>query len=151
MSPNPKKGDGHQSQAFPFSPGELPETVRLQIEAWFKDQADLLEGMQNLMGTWMKRRREGTEAAFRTFERMCSCGDVGDAVTAYNEWLSGSMGRIMADMSTLRDEAIRMARISQKMAMPAAARESAAEVEAAADDKPKPPHEHADPRVRRIS
>ena len=113
MTPE-KKSDGNHGQNWPFAVGDLPVAMRMQTEAWFKEQADLLGSMQSMIAAWMKRRQDGTEAAFRTFERICGCKDGADAMAACREWLADSTGLLMADLTAAHDEAVRMTRIGHR-------------------------------------
>ena len=109
-----KKPEKDLSRSWPFALVDVPESMRSQAEIWFNDQAELLESLQNAMAAWMKRRQEGTEAALRAVEGICSCSDPSQAMAVYNEWLAGSAGRIAIDLAALRDEALHMMRIGQR-------------------------------------
>lgn len=92
---------------------EWPEAVQVQMEAMLHDQAELLDETQKMMAAWTKRRQEAMEAGFRTLEKVSKSRDAGDMVAAYGEWLSSSMGRIMADMLAAQAGALRLAELSQ--------------------------------------
>lgn len=92
---------------------EWPEAVQVQMEAMLHDQADLLDETQKMMAAWSKRRQEAMEAGFRTLEKVSKSRDASDMAAAYGEWLSSSMGRIMADMMAAQAGALRLAALSQ--------------------------------------
>jgi len=108
-TPEPAYGQG-----WPFTFGSMPGAIRVQAETCLKEQADLLEGMRGMMAQRVSRCHEGAEVAFRTFERICASRDGADALVAYHEWLVGSMGVFMTDISTLQEEATRMTQIGQR-------------------------------------
>jgi len=101
-------------QNWPFAVGNIPETMRAQSEAWLSGQADLLAGMQSMMTERMKRYQDGTAAALQSFERLCGCTDGAGALAAYQEWLAGGMGFVMADLEALREQAARMTQMSKR-------------------------------------
>lgn len=90
-----------------------PEALRVQMEAILHDQAELLGETQKMMAAWTKRRREAMEAGFRTLEKVSKSRDAGDMAAAYGEWLTSSMGRIMADMLAAQTGALRLADLGQ--------------------------------------
>lgn len=92
---------------------EWPEAVQVQMEAMLHDQAELLDETQKMMAAWTKRRQEAMEAGFRTLDKVSKSRDAGDMVAAYGEWLSSSMGRIMADMMAAQAGALRLAELGQ--------------------------------------
>ncbi len=88
-----------------------PEALQVQMEAVLHDQAELLDETQKMMAAWTKRRQEAMEAGFRTLERVSKSKDAGDMAAAYGEWLTSSMGRIMADMLAAQAGALRLAEL----------------------------------------
>jgi len=94
--------------------GVLPQTMRAQTEAWLSGQTEFLAGMQEMMSGRMARYQEGTATALQSFERLCGCTDGATALAAYQEWLAGGMGFVMADLAALQAQAARMAQLSQR-------------------------------------
>jgi hypothetical protein len=108
------KFDKDRAKAWPFALPDMPEPLQMQAQAWFQEQAELLEGMQKMMAAWTKRRQEGMEASFRTVLKLYDCKDFGAVSAVCGEWLTGRMKRVMADMNDARDEARQLIELSQK-------------------------------------
>jgi len=108
-----RTGNGN-GQAWVNVLGDMPGAIRLQTEALLAEQADLVGGLQALMAARMQRCHNGAEAAFKTFERICASQNGADALVAYNEWLVGSMGFFMADVTAMQEQATRMTQMGQR-------------------------------------
>ncbi len=107
----PGKG-AQKHRAFP-SP-EMAQSLDMQIQALFQEQADFLADTQMAMVAWSKRRQEAMEANFKTFAAMGVSLDPAAMNAAYSEWLKSSMDRILQDLDSVRQEALRAAEIGQK-------------------------------------
>ncbi|MBM3547941.1 MAG: hypothetical protein FJX54_13400 [Alphaproteobacteria bacterium] len=110
---------------------DWPEAFRVQMEAALHDQAELLNETQQMMAAWTRRRQEAMESGFKTLQRLSASRDVAEMAAAYNEWLTSSMGRIMADMTAAQEGAMRLANLGQQTM-------SALTPKAADGKKPKP-------------
>lgn len=117
---------------------DWPEAIRVQMDAMLHDQAELLDETQKMMAAWTKRRQEAMEAGFRTLEKVSKSKDAGDMAAAYSEWLTSSMGRIMADMLAAQAGALRLAELGQT-AMKAIVPKGAIASRASSRDKPPKP------------
>ncbi len=62
--------------------------------------------MQALATAWFVRRREGAEAARVAVEAMRACSDPMEALRTYQNWATGSMERIAADVLALQSQAL---------------------------------------------
>jgi hypothetical protein len=92
----------------------IPETLRRQNQLLFKEQAALAQDAQMMMAAWVKRRQDGIAAAFKAIEASYSCKDLGAVAAVFDDWWGGALARVMADMSEVSSEAIRMAGHGQK-------------------------------------
>jgi hypothetical protein len=98
---------------FPPTLPDLPEALRVQMDAVLHDQAELLDETQKMMSAWTRRRQEAMESGFRTLKQISASRDMAEMAEAYSEWLTSSMGRIMADMMAAQEGALRLARLGQ--------------------------------------
>jgi hypothetical protein len=69
-------------------------------EALLDAQADMLKGVGAAMGEWLQRRRDAIEDAQRLMVRMRESSDVTDIWKAQQEWASGALQRLAADVIT---------------------------------------------------
>ncbi len=98
-------------EAAPGTAPGWPEALQVQMEAVLHDQAELLEETQKMMAAWTKRRQEAMEAGFCALDKVSKSKGAGDMAAAYGEWLTSSMGRIMADMLAAQADALRLAEL----------------------------------------
>ncbi len=103
----------HRRDAAEAAVADWPEAFRVQMEAALHDQAELLDETQKMMSAWTKRRQESMESGFKTLQKLSASRDVLEMAAAYNEWLTSSMGRIVADMMAAHDGAVRLATMGQ--------------------------------------
>jgi hypothetical protein len=108
------------------------------MEAALHDQAELLDETQRMMAAWTKRRQEAMESGFKTLQKLSASRDVAEMAAAYNEWLTSSMGRIMADMAAAQDGAIRLAHLGQTAISALTPKDVAAPAAGADVKRPKP-------------
>lgn len=92
----------------------LSEALRVQMDAVLHDQAELLDETQKMMAAWTKRRHEAMEAGLQALRTFSNAEDIGEIAAAYDEWLTSSMSRIMADMAVARDGTLRLAGLAAK-------------------------------------
>jgi hypothetical protein len=104
--------NGGQPWAF-FAIDNLPEAMQAQSAAWFNGQADLFAGMQDMMAERMKRCQDGASFALQSFQRLCGSRNGADALSAYQEWMTGAMTFFMADLTALQDQSARMTQMNQ--------------------------------------
>jgi hypothetical protein len=100
--------------SWPFMMPTMTDAAQLHLETWFKEQAALLGEMQKAWTAWLTRRQEAMEATSRTFQMMLGCRDIDAMAAAYGDWLTGSMDRLVADISDAREEGLRLADFGQK-------------------------------------
>ncbi|MBM3520687.1 MAG: hypothetical protein FJX63_07960 [Alphaproteobacteria bacterium] len=108
------QAERHRRDAAEAAVADWPEAIRVQMEAALHDQAELLEETQKMMAAWTRRRQEAMESGFRTLQKLSASRDVAEMAAAYSEWLSSSMGRIMADMEAAQEGAMRLASLGQQ-------------------------------------
>jgi hypothetical protein len=110
-----------------------------QVDSWLKAQAEVLNGLEAITDEWLKRRREGNEAAIEAVEKMCSCKDVNDMLVVYFDWLGGSVRRLTEDASAMSERYVSLAAraVSAGQAAAAEAARPAGKAPAAARPAPK--------------
>jgi hypothetical protein len=86
-----------------------PQIAARQIDSWLKAQAEVLNGLETISDEWLKRRREGNEAAIEAVEKMCGCKDVNDMLVVYFDWLGGSVRRLTEDASAMTERCVSLA------------------------------------------
>jgi hypothetical protein len=69
-------------------------------EAFLDAQADLLKGVENATNAWLHRRQEAIADAYRLLVRMRDSRDVLDIWKAQQDWATGALQRLAADMSS---------------------------------------------------
>lgn len=81
---------------------------------------------------WLRRRREGTDAAFDAFERLIACRDWAEAASIHQEWLSRAMQRLGSDIEAVTDQVLVVSREAANLAQAAAQTSTGATTESAA-------------------
>ena len=102
------------AKAPSFTSPAIPQMLQMQMQALLQEQAALLEETQKSMAAWTKRRQEALDASLRTLAAMGAGLDPAAMTLAYSDWLNSSMNRIFEDMDSVREEALRVAQMSQK-------------------------------------
>lgn len=108
-----EQAERHRHDAAEAALADWPEAGRVQMEAALHDQAQLLDETQKMMAAWTKRRQDAMESGFRTLQKLSSSRDMAEMAAAYSEWLTSSMGRIMADMTAAQEGARRLVNLGQ--------------------------------------
>lgn len=122
-----KQAHKNGGQTWPFfAMDNLPESMQAQSAAWLNGQADLFAGMQDMMAERMKRCQDAAAAASLSFQRLCGSRNGADAISAYQEWLTGGMTFLMADLAALQAQAARMTQMNQSTLRAASPSKSAA-------------------------
>ncbi|MGB8274066.1 MAG: hypothetical protein WCF16_02220 [Alphaproteobacteria bacterium] len=103
-----------KNQPFdPFSAladlSSLPISTVRQADGLLRAQAEILNGIEAMMSDWVKRRRQGNDAAIQAVEKMCACKDVNDMLVAYCDWLGGSVRRLSEDTAALSEKCVSLA------------------------------------------
>lgn len=86
-------------------PDAVKAAVQRQADLFWRAQLQSLDAMQTLTTGWFDRRREGAEAARTAVAAVCSCTDPLEVLRACQNWTTGSMERIAADMLALQSQA----------------------------------------------
>lgn len=132
------QAERHRRDAAEAAIADWPEAFRVQMDAALHDQAELLDETQKMMAAWTKRRQEAMESGFKTLQKLSASRDVAEMAAAYNEWLTSSMGRIMADMAAAQDGAMRLANLGQSAVSALTPKDLAAPGTGAGAKRPKP-------------
>ncbi|HXP76531.1 MAG TPA: hypothetical protein VN823_20500 [Stellaceae bacterium] len=114
---------------FPFLPGFSGATMQWAVwpmQLWLQWQADMLKAVAPTTTDWMKRRREGTEAALHAFEQLCACHNVAEASKVQNEWFEDEAKRLESDMRALSNSALLFSQETTKTSRAAAHTDRAA-------------------------
>jgi hypothetical protein len=69
-------------------------------EALLDAQADLLRGVETATAAWLHRRQEAIAETYRLLARMRDSHDVLDIWKAQQDWATGALQRLAADMSS---------------------------------------------------
>ncbi|MBV9757348.1 MAG: hypothetical protein JO047_09865 [Alphaproteobacteria bacterium] len=69
-------------------------------EAFLEAQADLLKGVETATTAWLHRRQEAIAETYRLLARMRDSRDVLDIWKAQQDWASGALQRLAADVSS---------------------------------------------------
>ena len=107
---------------FPFLPGFNGPAMQWAfwpMQLWLQWQADVLKAVAPQTTDWMKRRREGTEAALHALEQLCACHNVAEASKVQNEWFEDEAKRLEKDMRALGDSTLLFSREPPKTGRPA--------------------------------
>jgi hypothetical protein len=102
----------------------LPDRQAARLIAWpfeycLRLQADALCAVGVSIIDWLRRRREGTDAAYETFERLAACRDFAEAATIQQEWFGGALRRLGSDIEALTDQLLVMSREAASLAQSA--------------------------------
>jgi hypothetical protein len=99
-----------------FTP--LPDTVRREeeLQGALRGDMALIEEAEKKATAWMDRRRVSFESGLKALGDMAACKDPVSAVAICSWWLSGSMGRIAADLQDAQDFAIKATALGQQTA-----------------------------------
>jgi hypothetical protein len=84
------------------------------IEAWLRLQSEILNAAAPAAAQWLDRRREGTTAALDSIEKLKKCKDVRDASEIQSEWARDEAKRLEADMRSLSEQTLFLARAAEK-------------------------------------
>lgn len=113
--------------------GALRERMKTQVEQLAHAQQAMLSEVEEMSRSWFARRQNAAQAALEAAQEICRCGEVGDALQAYQRWLAGSIGRMAADTIEAQTHGARIAQAfavalrridSQPSAAPSTSRES---------------------------
>ena len=69
-------------------------------EAFLDAQADLLKGFETAATQWMQRRQEAIADTYRLLARMRDSDDVLDIWKAQQDWATGALRRLAADVNS---------------------------------------------------
>jgi Phasin protein len=82
--------------------------ARTQAESFWRAQTRLLDQYETLAQDLVDRRRQGTEAALTAAQRLCGCSDAVEANSVCNDWMVGSVERMIADSRAFGELSMRL-------------------------------------------
>ena len=71
-------------------------------------QQELLQDSQQRMVAWTKRRQQALETGLDALSRMSSCKSPIEMMAICSDWMSGSFGRVLADLEEAQAHAVKM-------------------------------------------
>ncbi len=91
---------------------QLRETATAALsrptDLWMESQATFFEHFDEVARRWLDRRREALDATRQSLDEMRRTSDVGDVFRIQQEWISGAMRRLAADLGELSQAALTM-------------------------------------------
>ncbi len=99
-----------------FAP--LPTSVRREedLQGALRGDIALVDEAEKKATAWMDRRRRAFDSGLKALGELLACLDPFVAAAIYGGWLSGSLGRIAADLGDAQDFAIKAATVGQRTA-----------------------------------
>jgi hypothetical protein len=100
-----EQDDSHEQEET-----QLRETVAAAAsrptDLWIESQAAFFEHFEEMARRWLDRRREALDATRQSIDDMRRSSDLSDVFRIQQEWISGSMRRLAADLSELSGAAL---------------------------------------------
>ena len=87
----------HLQQAMTKAQSDLADRMRRGPQAFWQQQAELLQAMENFANSWFERRHVGVKAALQAADRMCQATTPQACMSEYQQWAIGAAERVMAD------------------------------------------------------
>ena len=81
--------------------GQAMRLAAWPLEIWLQWQGEMLKAAAPAAADWFARRREGTEAALKTLDRLTACGDFQEAAKLQRDWVENETKRLEADARAL--------------------------------------------------
>ncbi|NLS20429.1 hypothetical protein HGP16_28275 [Rhizobium sp. P40RR-XXII] len=97
--------------------GSVVEAWQMPTKILSEEHAELLEEGWTITTTWMKRRQATIDAAMKAADVILHSRNPVVITTAYSDWLTGSVDRLMANLNDACDHSVRLAQIGQESAM----------------------------------
>lgn len=109
---DPQHFDWTRTFAWPAGapPAPLAECQKIALQ----QQHELLQGAQQHMAAWMRRRQVALETGIDALTRMSACKTPVEMAAIYGEWMAGSITRILADLDDAQAHTVKMAEHFQK-------------------------------------
>jgi hypothetical protein len=67
-------------------------------DVWIESQAALFEHFDEMARRWLDRRREALDATRQSIDEMRRTSDIGEVFRIQQDWISGAMRRLAADL-----------------------------------------------------
>lgn len=77
-------------------------------DLWLKSQATLFEHFDEMARRWLDRRREALDATRQSIDEIRRSSDMTAMFRIQQEWISGSMRRLAADLGELSEAALNL-------------------------------------------
>ena len=77
--------------------GIVSDIMQRNARAFWENQIDLCDKMQDFANGWFERRRAGTRAALEASQRMCRASTPAECLGEYHKWMAGVFQRAIAD------------------------------------------------------
>ena len=112
---NEKSEINSRWQTEPFLSGtDMSEALREQSSAWLKAQSSIANAMQSMMSAWLQWRQEDAQSALQALRQIATSRDPAGVVSAYSSWFADTVERRKIELSSAKDEALRLASIGQQ-------------------------------------
>ena len=85
-------------------PDAIRSAMQRQVDGFWQTQAQAIDAMQELTSGWLQRRRDAVVAARAAAAAACACSDPVEALRAYQNWASGSVERLTADVMAIQSQ-----------------------------------------------
>jgi hypothetical protein len=76
---------------------DLREKTQTNLDSVGRNQHEVLSSTEKLAIGWFERRHAGIQSAFTAAQRMCGAKTPVDAISEYQAWAAGAVGRVIAD------------------------------------------------------
>ncbi len=77
-------------------------------DVWVESQVAFFEHFDEMARRWLDRRREALDATRQSIDEMRRSNDLGDMFRIQQEWISGSMRRLAADLGEFSGAALNL-------------------------------------------
>ncbi len=84
------------------------KNAKQSAERFWQAQSKILDNFESLSDAWLQRRKHGTAEALATATRICECKDPQEIGGIYNEWLSRSLDRWVADGRAISEQSMQV-------------------------------------------
>jgi hypothetical protein len=87
----------------------IRSTMQRQVDGYWQAQVQAIDALQELTSGWLQRRRDAAVAARTAAVAACACSDPVEALRAYQNWASGSVERLTADVMAIQSQMMALA------------------------------------------
>jgi len=83
----------------------LRSAMAQPVLAMLNAQANMFATLNHTAANWVTRRREEAESARDAVEKLANCRDANEFMSAYGDWMQGTMQRLSDDLAMLGEHA----------------------------------------------